>query len=160
MSSGVPANQRKVFLINPGFQLRVLGWMGALCALVLAVSYGASWYFFHKFELQGMALGLPANHVFFEFLDGQRREMNYIFLGSGAVIAVLVSVVGVLMSHRIAGPMYRLKKHMRMVADGETTENVKFRKGDFFPEIADGYNEQMERFRKLAKKKPAPRRVA
>jgi hypothetical protein len=47
----------------------------------------------------------------------------------------------------VAGPLYRLRKHLSAVARGETHSDVRFRKGDFFPEVADAYNLQMIRYR-------------
>jgi hypothetical protein len=153
-------NKRKVFLINPPFQLAFMAWMVGISFAVIAVFYGANWYFFEKFWEQGVALGLPADHVFFEFLRDQRREMFWIFMATSSVVFATVCSIGLILSHRVAGPLYRLKKHILMVADGETTDDVKFRKGDHFLEVASAYNLQMERHRKLAKKAGTARRMS
>jgi nitrogen fixation/metabolism regulation signal transduction histidine kinase len=119
---------------------------------VIAVFYGANWYFFEKFWEQGVALGLPQDHVFFEFLRDQRREMFYIFLATACVAFAAVCSLGLMLSHRVAGPLYRLQKHILDVAEGRTDDNVKFRQKDYFQEVASAYNLQMERHRKVAKK--------
>lgn len=152
-------NKRRVFLINPPFQLAFMAWMVGISFAVIGVFYGANWYFFEKFWDQGVALGLPTDHVFFEFLRDQRREMFWIFLATSSVVFAAVCSIGLILSHRVAGPLYRLRKHVMDVADGNTVDDVKFRTGDHFQEVAAAYNLQMERHRKLAKKAGATKRM-
>lgn len=44
------------------------------------------------------------------------------------------------MSNRFAGPVFRLRNAMRNLVANETREHLKFRKGDFWGEVADEYN--------------------
>jgi methyl-accepting chemotaxis protein len=60
---------------------------------------------------------------------------------------VLFNLVAVVLSHRIAGPLYRLQKHMREVAAGSAPNDVKFREGDLFQELAVACNELLARLR-------------
>ena len=95
--------------------------------------YAADAYFFWKFHQLGQGLGLPSNHVFFQFLDEQHATKN-IYYGVAAGVSVsFLTIWGLLLSHRVAGPLYRLSKHLNSVAHGETFSDVRFRKGDFFP---------------------------
>jgi hypothetical protein len=135
---------RRVFLINPRFQLLFLGFMVGIAALAILIFYGSNLYFLSEFTRNGQALGLPPDHVYFEFLNAQRQLMTQIFsLTSGICIGVM-SLGGLLFSHRVAGPLYRLHRHMLDVAAGRTSDPVKFRRGDFFPEVAEAYNEQLK----------------
>ena len=43
-------------------------------------------------------------------------------------------------THRIAGPIYRLRKAMGKILAGETVGAVRFRDGDYFHEIAEEFN--------------------
>jgi methyl-accepting chemotaxis protein len=153
------SNKRKVFLINPRFQLSFMAWMVGISFVVIATFYAANWWFFRKFWEQGQALGLPPDHVFFEFLRDQRHEMDWIFVGTAAVAFVAVCLIGLVLSHRVAGPLYRLHKHMKDVADGKTTEEVRFRTKDHFLELSDAFNAQLARMKKFAVKKKVPAKV-
>jgi sensor histidine kinase YesM len=146
MEEGKNGNSRKILLINPAFQLSVLGFMAGIAGFVIAIFYGA--WFFRKFAMQGRELGLPADHVFFEFLREQSNTMNLIFAITSLLALVGIAVAGLILSHRIAGPLYRLRKHLDAVAAGTTLGDVKFREKDYFPEVADAYNRQIARFRK------------
>ena len=146
-------SQRKVILINPKFQLRVMAWMLGISAFVISVFYGAIWYFFRNLAAQGLALGFSADHPFFEFLRDRRLEMNIIFIATAVIVFIVVCLLGLIMSHRIAGPLYRMHRHLIAVSNGETTADVQFRVNDYFSEVADAYNQQMELFRKHSKTK-------
>ena len=43
-------------------------------------------------------------------------------------------------SHRIAGPLVRLKREMSRLADGETVPRLAFRSDDYWHELADEFN--------------------
>jgi hypothetical protein len=149
-SQGQPAYHqggRTNFLINPRFQLSFLAYTMGVSVLTIGFFYAADAYFFWKFQQLGQGLGLPNNHVFFQFLDEQRATKNT-YYGIAAVVTVsFLSIWGLLLSHRVAGPLYRLRNHLNSVARGETISDVRFRKGDFFQEVADAYNVQMVRYR-------------
>jgi len=48
-------------------------------------------------------------------------------------------------SHRFAGPVLSLRRTMRGVADGQPPQKLKFRKQDFWHELADDYNAMIAR---------------
>lgn len=145
---------RRNILINPKFQLSFLGYTVGISLLTIGFFYAADAYFFWKFSQLGQGLGLPSNHVFFQFLDEQKSTKNlYYGVASGVAVTVL-SAWGLLLSHRVAGPLYRLSKHANLVANGKTRSDVRFRKGDFFQEVADAYNSQMKRYRDEVKASP------
>lgn len=56
-----------------------------------------------------------------------------------AVVVVLVGMFAytIVVSHRIAGPIYRINDVLRKMIAGEFPERVAFRKGDYFRETAD-----------------------
>jgi hypothetical protein len=69
---------------------------------------------------------------------------------------VLVDVVRT--SNRFAGPMYRLRRYMRDVANGQDVSPIKFREHDYWAEFADEFNAMIQHLseRKLAEAASAP----
>jgi nitrogen fixation/metabolism regulation signal transduction histidine kinase len=65
---------------------------------------------------------------------------------------VLFNLIAVIFSHRIAGPLYRLQRHLKAVAAGAEPGDVKFRRGDLYQELAEACNELMARMRGSATK--------
>lgn len=60
-------------------------------------------------------------------------------------IMLLIIVLGVLATHRIAGPVYRIEIDIERVLAGEKGVRVHTRKGDAFPDLAERVNELIER---------------
>jgi hypothetical protein len=49
------------------------------------------------------------------------------------------------LSHRFAGPIFRLRNVIRSMAEGEPFKPVKFRDMDFWQDLADDFNTMIER---------------
>ena len=49
------------------------------------------------------------------------------------------------LSHRFAGPIFSLRRAIREVAAGETPRRLKFRRKDFWKDLADDYNAMLAR---------------
>jgi sensor histidine kinase YesM len=133
--------KRRVLLINPKFQLTFLFYMLVIAATIIVVLYVANVFFFRRSYEAGQTLGLPPDHIYFTFIDNQRSTMKWIFLLASGVTMVNLTFWGLYLSHRVAGPIYRLRKHMVELAEGKTNRDVNFRTNDFFPELAEAFNQ-------------------
>lgn len=62
---------------------------------------------------------------------------------------VLIAVFGLFYSHRMAGPLHRIKREIREIAEGTRSldHKIKLRKGDFFHDLADELNYMFEKLR-------------
>jgi HAMP domain-containing protein len=138
---------RKRFIINPGFQYRIMGYVALLCAVVIAILYFANVYFFSELHKTGMSIQLPPNHIYFQLLNEQQHFMRRIFIATSLGVALVVFCWGLILSNQIAGPIYRLSRHIQQVVQGKTDRNVSFRKRDFFPELAVEFNRLMAKMR-------------
>jgi hypothetical protein len=49
------------------------------------------------------------------------------------------------LSHRFAGPIFSLRRTIRSVADGAAPRKLKFRKKDFWQDLAEDYNAMLSR---------------
>ncbi len=54
------------------------------------------------------------------------------------------------LSHRFAGPVYALRRALRGNAEGEKPRRLKFRKHDFWHDLADDYNALLVKFELIA----------
>lgn len=139
-------NRRKKYLLNPGFQLKLLGYFFALSIGTLTIFYGAVLFFFWKFHNMGVNLGLPENHVFFKFLGQQKSQMNYIFIATSLISSISLIFGGLVLSHKIAGPIHRLCDFINKKINGEKIDQLKFREGDFFPELEEHVNKVVNHY--------------
>ena len=72
---------------------------------------------------------------------------------SGAVVVTLVLWRVLILSHRLAGPIYRLEKDLQDIARGKFSMRIKFRKKDELHSIADGINRILDEIEKRLEKK-------
>lgn len=59
------------------------------------------------------------------------------------------------LSHRFAGPVFRLRRAICKVAEGETPQPIKFRKSDFWQELANDYNAMLAHLNALPENREA-----
>ena len=134
----------KNILINPKFQLKLMGLFGLLIFAVTLTYAIAIHLVLEDFVVMGKSAGLNSGHIFFDFISKQRSTFLNFFLVTFSGVTVVFLYVGFVLSHRIAGPMYRLKKHMDEISQTGSLKSLKFRKDDFFQEVADSFNAIVE----------------
>lgn len=66
-----------------------------------------------------------------------------------ALVLIICGIISVIFSHRIAGPIYRLRKSIEMLSEGKDIPSFAFRKRDEFQEVAASF----EKLRKFIKEK-------
>lgn len=133
-------NNRKIILINKPFQLRVVGYFIGLALINITIFYACIYYFFWNLRHTGLTAGLKPNHVFFLFVDEQSYIMTMIFVAVAVFTVSFLLIIGLLISHKIAGPLYHLKKHIDECEEKGELSPIRFRKGDFFLEVQDAFN--------------------
>ena len=135
---------RKVILINKPFQYSILAWFSFLSIILISIFYSTIWYFFNNLKKEALSVGLPPEHIFFTFINEQKAIMDNVFIVSSIVALIVILVGGLVLSHKVAGPLYRLTKHLQGHNRGNITP-VKFRKGDYFPEIEEAFNDFLKK---------------
>ncbi len=69
------------------------------------------------------------------------------------IVFVILAVTVLFISHRIAGPLHRLKMYMEKVENGDHSVRLKFRKNDAIHDVAESFNRMVEGIRKNFEKK-------
>ena len=135
----------KTLLINKEFQLTFIIFSAVILTL-LSLGYLFSIHlFFDKFYSLGQENGLSSNHIFFEFLTKQKSDI-YTFFAVTYVTALLIFLfISFKISHKVAGPLYRLNEHLKEIEQTGVIRNIKFRDGDYFMEIQDNFNKAIKK---------------
>jgi hypothetical protein len=81
-------------------------------------------------------------------------EQFYRNLGLGFAIGILASsVLTLILSHRLAGPIVRLKKFFEALGQkGDSPSTLQFRKMDFFSDLPPVINHSLEELQKRKSK--------
>lgn len=69
----------------------------------------------------------------------QRKVMLTSLFGGLALLVVLIGFGGIIVTHRVAGPIYKMKMNLKAVADGQLSVPSPLRKGDELVEFFDQY---------------------
>jgi nitrogen fixation/metabolism regulation signal transduction histidine kinase len=82
----------------------------------------------------------------------QQRAMLYTLVGALAVMVFVIGVLGIYFTHKVAGPIYKMKLLLNQVADGRFKVNAKLRKGDELQDFFDVFAHMVDNLkaRKLA----------
>lgn len=73
--------------------------------------------------------------------------MAVVGLASALLVLPLVLWRLVKLSHRFVGPIVRLRREMKEVAEGGDLRQIHFRRGDYWIDLAEYYNAMLERFK-------------
>lgn len=139
---------RKKLLINPKFQHSFMGYFVGIATVTIALFYAAKVFFFYQVAHYLRSLGFAQDHALYEFITHQSHIMDMLFGGAAIVECAFLAWMGLKISHRVAGPLYRLRQEMLRTSQGGEVKHLKFRDGDYFNELADAYNEQVAEIRK------------
>jgi hypothetical protein len=135
--------QLKNLLINPKFQLKLLSYFIVLFLITTISLYSTTFLFFYRMKQKALTVGIPDGHIFFKFLGNQKHDLDTLFIGLAAFNFFLLIGVGFILSHRIAGPIFKLKKQLSQKA--HISDEFKLRETDFFQELEPLVNELKEK---------------
>lgn len=139
-----PSFQRRAFLVAPAFQLK---WSGALAAMGGAVSllFGALMFQAHQAAVR--SLELP-DEVIEPLLAADTHQLGLVALISVVMAGVLASF-GILVTHRIAGPMVVLERQLRELGRHGLARPRPLRQGDEMQELWRALDGAVVRLREL-----------
>jgi methyl-accepting chemotaxis protein len=140
-------NRRRTYLINPRFQWRFIGFMATVSLLAIALLFVSNILFFRNMEHEALSVGLTADNPYFDFLREQKSTLSTLYFAVSGVVFVVMMGLGILYSHRIAGPLYNLDRKMRRIASGEDPSPLSFRRRDQFLELAESFNAMIVKLR-------------
>lgn len=125
--------QRRRWLVAPAYQLRVVGMLvGFLCAVVvvtLGLVYLALWSTLQTLELWHETVFVA---VF--------KSVAWTITLELLVAIPAIMVMGVLMTHRVVGPLGRITAALDRISQGQYDVRLVLRKGDVLSELANAIN--------------------
>jgi methyl-accepting chemotaxis protein len=123
--------QRKTILIKKKLQYRYMALI-FLSVLIAFIVVGL--------DLIWTVSRLVTDHPMIQPLLEDLFTMLPLFLIKVAMYMVVVLIVSAVVSHRMAGPIYKFEKSCGSVASGDLTHRVYLRKGDQLTDLQDRFN--------------------
>ena len=121
--------KRSVFLINPAFQLKFSLIVGSIILLSSLIYPVIIYDFFNVVA--------AANPQLPQKIIEARNDLIFYLVVIQVILSLLIFVVFIFVSHKIAGPLYKLKNHLAEIRAGGAITPLTFRTGDHFQDVAE-----------------------
>ena len=144
----MPIHKRRIRLIRPRLQLKLtLAFVGlTLLALLLQ-------FIVFLRTMTSIAVSLPSDHNV--LMDAVPEVLVQSLLLTFCVVIPLIFLVGVILTFRIAGPVYRFETYLKQILRGENPGECRLRQGDELNELCELLNQVTKPLReKLETPKP------
>lgn len=132
--------RRTQYLIAKGFQLRFAFLLSIVGIVVTAVVGIILFIVLAKTQTLFLKAGVVSSPDVIEFVRQQRSLYMYSLLSVFVGVTVVLLMLGIFVSHRLAGPIFALSRRMNDVAQGNFTVTLHLRKTDEFQELKDKFN--------------------
>ena len=148
--------QRRVrnYLIDRPFQLKYTG-MVLLVTVSVASGLGYVAYGFSKGQTEALTAHIaaqpdldPGTATDLErFAQQEDRKIRNAIIAGVLLLTLALGLTGIVVTHRVVGPAYRMRRLFRHVAEGKTEVTTGIRKGDELQELYHSFADMVESLR-------------
>lgn len=139
--------RRKKYIVNPAFQVRYIG------IILLTVFVVALVCILTTFHSSVTLLGEKLGNVYPQGrLVTTLQQVSLIIVLRVIFVIPFVVLAGVILSHKIAGPAYRIERTLRQIGKGNFNARMNLRKYDELQGIAEAINEMAADLKIMFKK--------
>ncbi len=137
MANDRTSRKLRNFLLDKRFQLKYTLAV-VVVSTVIATALGVSLYQAHRESSRVSSLDDPEldSALAAELRKDDQRVLMYLFVFLGGLVIALTSV-GIVATHKIAGPAYSIQRTLGQVADGKLTDFRPLRKGDELQSVGE-----------------------
>ncbi|MFH0925920.1 MAG: hypothetical protein V1872_09895 [bacterium] len=127
--------RRKIYLIDKTHQIRFM--LLIVCYLII---YGGLFAFTIFFPSIKIILSGTASLASRFAASKELLFLDTVFWPAIALLVVVIGVHSIIITHKIFGPLYKIKKTLHNMAAGNFTSNTKLRKHDYLKDFAEELN--------------------
>jgi len=126
-----PVFRRRRYIIQRGLQFRYIGLVFGLALIASIVTgwtvFATGWHFLGE----KLASVYPQGRLIYVL-----KATNLALIRNLLLVSPLIFILGLLFSHRIAGPVYRISKTLEEITKGNLGLKIKLREGDELVDLA------------------------
>jgi methyl-accepting chemotaxis protein len=89
----------------------------------------------------------PDNPKLEEKWDSFDRNQLLMIIFAMILNTAVITYTGIFSTHKVAGPIYRFKKHLASIKSGDFSVRTKLRKNDMLSDLADDFNQASEKIK-------------
>jgi len=133
----------KNFIINPGYQLRYIFWLTSSGFALVLLNAAIAYSYIRENYMTLVELS-PMTEVARAQMFAELRQLILALSLTSLGFLFLITILGVILSHRTAGPLYHFARVFNEIRSGKHQTRVKFRPNDEFHDVADEFNQMMD----------------
>ncbi|HEU4410132.1 MAG TPA: methyl-accepting chemotaxis protein [Polyangiaceae bacterium] len=99
-------------------------------------------------RLEGEAQRLLAEA---ELLAHKQQTLMTVLVAGLSLLVLFIGIAGIVITHKVAGPIYKMKRQLREVGEGVLRRPSKLRKGDELVHFFEAFEDMIERLRQRQK---------
>jgi len=149
-AGGPPKRRLRNYLLDARFQLRYTGYVVGVTLLVATV-LGYLAYQQSRGQTEMMQLNMVMAGETEDFIrqSAEEYDRNLLFGIGGGILALVISlgITGILVTHRVVGPAYKLKRLFQDVSEGHLRVYGKLRQGDELWDVFVEFEKMIEKLR-------------
>ena len=158
---GKPKRHLRNYLLDPRFQLKYTGMVVAVTVVIASV-LGAFAYRESKEQTEALTIQMltaeldeEVQQAIFEQAKEKDTETLLAIVGGILLLAVALGVTGIVVTHKLVGPAYKLRMLLNEVASGKLKLVGRLRKGDELQEVFEAFASMIESLRAAQSKEVA-----
>jgi methyl-accepting chemotaxis protein len=153
-AAGAPKRQLRNYLLDKRFQLKYTGMVVGV-TLVVASILGALAYRESQGQTEAMQIQLamqpdldPQAVASLESFGKERdRQILAGIIGGIAVLTIALGLTGIVVTHKMVGPAYKMRMLLAKVAAGHLRVDGSLRRGDELQDVFAAFNEMVNNLR-------------
>jgi methyl-accepting chemotaxis protein len=155
--TGPPKRHVRNYLLEPRFQLKYTGMVVGVTLVVASVLGFFAYRYSHgqtemltARSLAESGMDLPPETVALIEEEAAKadRQVLLSIIGGIALLAFALGVTGIVVTHRLVGPAYKLKLLLRDVTEGHLRVKGRLRKGDELQDVFFAFEAMVEEMRR------------
>ena len=151
-TGGAPPIKRRFrnYLLDPAFQLKYTGMVVAVTIVVAGVLGYIAYNQSHA-QTEMLSVNLAMEGRTADYIEEQAaladRQLLLQILGGIFLMVFSLGVTGILVTHRLVGPAFKMKSLFRDVSEGHLRIRGRLRKGDELKDVFDEFETMIEKLR-------------
>jgi len=147
--------QFRNYLLDPKFQIKYVSMVVGVTVVVAAVlgfiAYGYSRGQTQMLTMAKMAQYTELDDQTYEFIkqEAEKADQAVILgiLGGIAVMVLSLGLTGIIVTHRLVGPAYKMKRLLGYVRDGHLRVDGRLRRGDELQDLFEAFEQMVNSLR-------------
>ncbi len=139
---------RTKLLVNPQFQLQLITLSFIPSLIALGVYYAQSFNGIKQLKKMLSSVPPELKNTTLQTLDKYEIALGQYFFWSSIVVLIVSAFILLVISHRVAGPLFRLENHLKEINETKDIKLIRFRKKDFLQNLEIEINKLLSDYKK------------